>query len=57
MDSFDSEDENKLEYTQIHEAYMFLLEQLIDAKLEVVYSDEQIASFYQHFKENFEVYN
>ena len=53
-DTFTDDEENKLEYTQIFEAYVQLLEEIIDADLN--YSQEQMTAFYQHFADNLKVY-
>ena len=55
-DTFTEDDENKLEYTQIHEAYVQILETLIAANLKEDYSDEQIDAFYQDFTANIPKY-
>ena len=56
MDTFDENDENKLEYTQIYEAYVLISETLIEAELQKDYSQDQIQKFYDHFKENLKDY-
>jgi len=38
--SFDHEDENKLEYTTIHEGYAKILETTLELKLQENFSDE-----------------
>ena len=53
---FDDTEENKLEYTTVHEGYIYLLESVIDTKLQESFSDEQVQTFYIHFKDNFKSY-
>jgi len=40
MNTFEDTDENKLEYTQIYEAYVYILEQIIEAKLSAQFGQE-----------------
>lgn len=54
--SFEDEDENKLEYTPIFEAYVKILEDIIEAKLREKHNQGAIDAFYQDFKSNFEAY-
>ena len=50
--SFEDSEENKLEYTQIFEGYVTILEEIIAAKLKEKYSEQQIETFYGSFKDN-----
>ena len=56
MGEFVEDDENKLEYTQIHDQYIALLEQIIATDLGEKYSEEQIDAFYLAFKDNLEMF-
>ena len=40
MGRFEETEENKLEYTTIHEGYIFILEEIIFAKIKTEYSDD-----------------
>jgi ADP-ribosylation factor-like protein 2-binding protein len=55
---FDPEEENKLEYTPIYETYVELTDKMIDMKLKTDdgYTDQQLADFKDHFKENMPKY-
>ena len=55
-DKFEDVEENPLEYTTIHESYVEILNNLIDAKLKEKYSEEQVTAFYDGFKEDFSTY-
>ena len=55
-DKFEDTEENKLEYTSIFEEYVFIVESIIDAKLKENYSEEQLNSFYLHFKDCYKIY-
>ena len=52
MNVFEDTDENKLEYSTIHEEYIQILEGTIDSKLFQTYSEPQIKAFYDDFKDN-----
>ena len=54
--TFDEAEENKLEYTTIHEAYIYMLDTLIGVELKEEYSDQQIDAFYEDFKNNHQQY-
>ena len=59
MKLFDEEDENKLEYTNIYQDYVSLMEQILDVTLKnetYGHSDEQVSEFYKTFKNNLEAY-
>ena len=59
MKLFDEEDENKLEYTNIYQDYIQLMEQILDVTLKsdtYGHSEEQVKAFYKTFKENHETY-
>ena len=49
METFDENDENKLEYTPIYESYVKIMEDYIDAKMMEKYSMDEIKSFYLDF--------
>lgn len=55
-DTITDDEENKLEYTQIFEAYVTILEEIIAAKLGDTYNDAQIEAFYAEFAENLKKY-
>ena len=50
---FSEEEENKLEYTNVYEAYVKLMEQLIEMNLKEKYSvsDEDVKAFYDTLKQ------
>jgi len=52
----EGEEENKLVHTEIHEAYVKILEEIIEAKLKDTYTEDQIQGFYLNFTENFKEY-
>ena len=54
--TFEDTDENKLEYTQIHEAYMFILDHMMESSLMDKFSKEEIDGFYSTFKDKIHVY-
>lgn len=56
MDTFDDEEENKLEYSTIHEEYVTLLEQIIDSKLFQDFPEPTVKAFYSDFANNFKSY-
>ena len=47
--TFDHEDENKLEYTTIHEGYIQICQTLLELKLKQHYQENEVEEFYQHF--------
>ena len=53
---FEDTEENKLEYTSIFEEYVFIVENILEAKLKTEFSEEQLTYFYTHFKDNYKVY-
>lgn len=55
-ETFEDTDENKLEYTQIYEAYVLILDSMIDQELYKSYSHEQVQAFYDDFKEDVSKY-
>ena len=55
-DKFEEEEENKLEYTDYHEAYIKIMDEVIDAKLREKYSIEDITRFFQSYCDNAEAY-
>ena len=44
--TFDENDENKLEYTGIFESYVQITEQIIEVKLREIFSNEPVDAFY-----------
>ena len=59
MDLFDEEEENKLEYTNVYQDYVHLMEHLLDATLKndtYNHTDEEVDEFYTSFKEESKVY-
>ena len=48
-DKFSDEEENKLEYTPVHEEYILACEQVIENKMNENFSPEQIQEFYTAF--------
>lgn len=52
--TFDHEDENKLEYTTIHEGYIQICETLVELKLKQHFDEHLVKEFYQVFQQNFE---
>lgn len=45
-----------MEYSQIFDEYVYILESIIESKIANAYSKEQIAEFYNDFKENYKNY-
>lgn len=54
--TFTDSEENKHEYIQIFEAYVHILETLIDVELAKTFSPEDIKAFYSDFKANLKQY-
>lgn len=54
---FEEEDENKLEYTEIHKQYVEVMEKFIDAKLAELHSAEVIEAFNQDFVKDHKKYD
>ena len=58
MKLFDEDDENKLEYTNIYQDYIQLMEQILDVTLKnetyghLLGVEEQVKEFYKTFKDN-----
>jgi len=48
---FSDDEENKLEYTKIHEEYLYIIDEAIESKVREKYSQEAIDQFYAQFKE------
>jgi hypothetical protein len=46
---FEEGEENKLEYTAIHESYVKILEDLIETRLYEKFSEDELTHFYTHF--------
>jgi len=40
---FENTDENKLEYTEIHSQYVYILDEVIEANMKKKYSDDEIS--------------
>lgn len=53
---FSDQEENKLEYSEIHEGYVHLLDELIELKLKKLYSEQQVEDFYKAIKENVQAF-
>ena len=50
-------EENKLEWTPIHDGYIFILDQMISFKItDGSHTEEQLEAFYEHFKESYADY-
>ena len=58
MSKFDEAEENKLEYTGIYEAYVQIIDQLIDSKLaeSCGFSQPEIEEFYANFSQQSAAY-
>lgn len=59
MDLFGDEEENKLEYTNVYQDYVSLMEQILDVTLKNEthgHSEQDVDRFYETFKENKELY-
>ena len=54
--TFDVDDENKLEYTNIFQEYCHCFDEIIDAKLKEHFEQDQVDDFYKGFKANQELY-
>jgi len=55
-DKFEDTDENKLEYTEIHSQYVYILDEVIEGHLKVKYSEEEVKAFYDSFRDNMATY-
>ena len=55
-DTFEDTEENKLEYTPIHEAYIYILEKMIEENLSQKFNQDQIDAFYGTFIDNMAAY-
>ena len=52
MNIFDEDDENKLEYTNVYQDYVMMMEQVIDVTLQnetYGHTEEQVKEFYKTF--------
>ena len=49
---FTDEEENRLEYKQVHDMYLAMLDSKFDEVLKEHFSDEEIAVFYNDFAHN-----
>ena len=47
---FEDSEENKLQYTEIHGQYVYIMEELIEAKLKEKYSEADVEAFYKAFQ-------
>lgn len=56
VEVFDEDEENKLEYSEVFEEYVKILEQIIDSQLFQKYSEPQVKAFYKDFGTNFKIY-
>ena len=56
IDTFEDTDDNKLEYTQVFEAYVYILEKMIEARLSASFDNSAIEEFYANFKDNMAKY-
>jgi len=56
FDTFDANDENKLEYTEIHSRYVYILDEVIETNLRSKYSEDEVKNFYDTFKDNLQRY-
>ena len=54
---FTDDEENKLEYTQVHEAYIEILDKIIEGNILSKFSEDQVDNFYETFKDNIQTYN
>ena len=50
---FTDDEENRHDYKDIHEEYITILEQAIEAVLKQSYTEDQINQFYLYFAENY----
>ena len=49
-------EENKLEHTTIHEKYIYICEKYIDLTLKERFSELELSGFYNHFRDNYQMY-
>lgn len=56
VEIFDEDDENKLEYSEIFEEYVKILETMIDANLFKKYDQAKVKGFYDNFAKNISGY-
>ena len=54
--AFTDDEENRLEYTKIHEEYIYIIDEGIESKLRENHSQEAIDGFYDKFRDNFARY-
>jgi hypothetical protein len=50
---FTDDEENKLEYTKIHEEYIYIIDEMIEGQLKLTFSEDEIDQFYADFKNNY----
>ena len=55
-DTFEDTEENKLSHSDIHKDYIMIMEQIIEAKLKVNFSDDEVKAFYETFKDKLDSY-
>lgn len=53
---FEDTEENKLEYSPIYESYVYILESVIDSKLNEKFQPSETEAFYKSFKDNLKTY-
>ena len=52
----EDQEENKHEYKTIHEGYIYLVDQAIEAKIQEEFGEEAVNEFYTDFMENYSSY-
>ncbi len=55
-EKFEDTDENKLEYTDLHQQYVYILDEVLEASLKSKYTEDQITAFNEHFQTNYKDY-
>ena len=55
-DQFTDDEENRLEYKEIYENYVFIVDQVIDTKLQGKFSEEEVEAFYEGFAAKYKSY-
>ena len=53
---FEDTEENKLEYSNIHTEYVYILDSVVEANLKEKFTNDQIDAFYLSFKDNLQEY-
>lgn len=54
--SFTAEEENKLEYKEIYENYVYIVDEILDGNIKAQYSEEEVKAFYDGFKDRYPEY-